>query len=423
MAMTGRAWTIPSIYAASAIAAGFTFPRLESVVFPELVSRMSVSAATAIYSSIASGMISLTGIVFSLVFVMVQFSATAYSPRLVMAVAKNPLVAHALGVFTATFLYAIAALSWLDRDPQATAPLLSAIVVIILLLASVAMFIGLIERVAMLRVNRMLAFTGGSGRQAIDLNYRHPFTEAEAGASSAAQEQWRTPPEQRIVYSGVPVAVERLDVPALVSLAQRAGGVIEVMPAVGDTILESSLLVVVFGASAPIDERAIRQAIILGEERTLEQDPKFALRLLVDIAIRALSPAVNDPTTAVQALDQIGDLLLRLSGRHLEIGSFRDDAGALRVVVPVPTWDDYLNLSFDEIQAYGAGSVQVMRRMKALIADLLAAAPGERRPALLARHRRLERLISHTFPDRDDRLDAFVEDRQGLGVSRRRPAA
>jgi uncharacterized membrane protein len=423
MAMTGRAWTIPSIYAATAIAVGFTFPRLESVVFPELVSRISVSAATAIYSSIASGMISLTGIVFSLVFVMVQFSATAYSPRLVMTVAKNPLVAHALGVFTATFLYAIAALSWLDRDPQATAPLLSAIVVIILLLASVAMFIGLIERVAMLRVNRMLAFTGGSGRQAINLNYRHPFTEAEAGASSAAQEQWRTPPEQRIVYSGVPVAVERLDVPALVSQAQRAGGVIEVMPAVGDSILESSLLVVVFGASAPIDERAIRQAIILGEERTLEQDPKFALRLLVDIAIRALSPAVNDPTTAVQALDQIGDLLLRLSGRHLEVGSFRDEAGALRVVVPVPTWDDYLSLSFDEIQAYGAGSVQVMRRMKALIADLLAAAPGERRPALLARHRRLERLISHTFPDRDDRLDAFVEDRQGLGVSRRRPAA
>ena len=423
MAMTGRAWTIPSIYAATAIAVGFTFPRLESVVFPELVSRISVSAATAIYSSIASGMISLTGIVFSLVFVMVQFSATAYSPRLVMTVAKNPLVAHALGVFTATFLYAIAALSWLDHDPQATAPLLSAIVVIILLLASVAMFIGLIERVAMLRVNRMLAFTGGSGRQAINLNYRHPFTEAEAGASSAAQEQWRTPPEQRIVYSGVPVAVERLDVPALVSQAQRAGGVIEVMPAVGDSILESSLLVVVFGASAPIDERAIRQAIILGEERTLEQDPKFALRLLVDIAIRALSPAVNDPTTAVQALDQIGDLLLRLSGRHLEVGSFRDEAGALRVVVPVPTWDDYLSLSFDEIQAYGAGSVQVMRRMKALIADLLAAAPGERRPALLARHRRLERLISHTFPDRDDRLDAFVEDRQGLGVSRRRPAA
>lgn len=423
MAINGRAWAIPSVYAATAIGAGLTFPRLESVVFPGLASKMSVSAATAIYSSIASGMIALTGIVFSLVFVMVQFSATAYSPRLVMAVAKNPLVAHALGVFTATFLYAIAALSWLDRDPQALVPLLSAVVVIILLLTSVAMFIGLIEHVAMLRVNRMLAFTGGRGREAINLNYQRPFREAEPGTSSAAQEQWRTPPEQRIVYSGVPVAVERLDIPALVSLAQRAGGVIEVMPAVGDTLLESSPLVVVFGATAPIDARAIRQAIVLGEERTIEQDPKFALRLLVDIAIRALSPAVNDPTTAVQALDQIGDLLLRLSGRDLEVGSFRDDDGALRVIVPVPTWEDYLNLSFDEIQACGAGSVQVMRRMKALIADLLVAAPRERRPALLARERRLERLIAHTFPDRDDRLDAFVEDRQGLGVSRRHPAA
>ena len=87
MAMKGRAWTIPSVYAASAIAAGLTLPRFESAVFPELGSRMSVAAATAIYSSIASGMIALTGIVFSLVFVMVQFSATAYSPRLNACVA------------------------------------------------------------------------------------------------------------------------------------------------------------------------------------------------------------------------------------------------------------------------------------------------------------------------------------------------
>ena len=119
---------------------------------------MSSSAAMAIYSSIASGMIALTGIVFSLVFVMVQFSATAYSPRLVMWVAKDPFVAHTLGVFTATFLYAIAALAWLDRGGGATVPILSALVVILLLLASVAMFIGLIERVALLRVNKMLAF-------------------------------------------------------------------------------------------------------------------------------------------------------------------------------------------------------------------------------------------------------------------------
>ena len=421
--MNRRAWTVPSVYAACAIVAGFMLPRLERFLLPELAASMSVSAAMAIYSSVASGMIALTGIVFSLVFVMVTFSATAYSPRLVMWVARNPMVAHALGVFTATFLYAIAALAWLDREGGATVPILSAAVVIMLLLASVAMFIGLIERVALLRVTRMLAFTGGQGRRVINAVYPHPYTATPSGESPVTDDRWRTTPTQTVTYSGVPAAVQRFDVPALVTLACRAGAVIEVVPVVGDTLMDSSTLVTVFGAGTPIDEQAVRDAIIVGDERTFEQDPKYALRLLVDIAIRALSAAINDPTTAVQALDQIGDLLLRLARRRLEAGSYRDRDGALRVIVTSPTWDDFLRLSFDEIQTHGGGSVQVVRRMNALIADLLAAAPEERRAALLARQVRLERIVAHAFPDRDDQLDASMEDRQGLGASRRRPAA
>src|SRR5689334_2995709 len=112
-------WTITSIYAASAIAAGVLLPRIESRLLPNLVSPVSVAAATAIYSSIASGMITLTGVVFSLTFVMVQFSASAYSPRLVLWFARDPLLAHAFGTFTATFLYAIAALAWVDRTGTA----------------------------------------------------------------------------------------------------------------------------------------------------------------------------------------------------------------------------------------------------------------------------------------------------------------
>ena len=110
------AWGIPALYAGAAIAAGMTFPRIESHLFPNLISPMSISSATAIYSSIASGMIALTGIVFSLTFVMVQFSATAYSPRLVLLIARDPVMSHALGIFTANFLYAIAALVGIDRN-------------------------------------------------------------------------------------------------------------------------------------------------------------------------------------------------------------------------------------------------------------------------------------------------------------------
>jgi uncharacterized membrane protein len=159
----------------------------------------------------------------------------------------------------------------------------------------------------------------------------------------------------------------------------------------------------------------------MGEERTFDQDPKYAIRLLVDIAIRALSPAINDPTTAVQALDQIGDLLFRLGRRRLEASAFRDGDGHVRLVMRLPTWDDFLMLAFNEIRSYGADSVQVMRRMRALISDLIAVVPDERRPALEHWQQRLLTTIAGHFPDPEDRADASAEDRQGLGVPRRRP--
>ncbi len=138
----------------------------------------------------------------------------------------------------------------------------------------------------------------------------------------------------------------------------------------------------------------------------------------MDIAIRALSPAINDPTTAVQALDQIEDLLLRLGQRDLEIGRYRDGDGKLRLVVPFPTWDDLLRLAFDEICFYGATSVQVMRRMNALVADLSRAVPKERRPALEFWDGRLKAIIARSFVDSEERLEASKQDRQGLGAPR-----
>ena len=417
--MSARIWTVPALYAGVAAAAGLMLPRLESRVLPDFAAGMSVSAAMAIYSSIASGMIALTGIVFSLVFVMVQFSATAYSPRLVLWIARSPLITHALGVFTATSLYAICALAWIDRGGAETVPLLSAVVVVVLLLASIGLLIGLINRIALLTVNRMLTFVGDHGRAVIVTNYPEPERE---GQVPAIDRRPRQPVTQSVIHRGRPLAVQSVDVNALVALAHGCGGIIEVVPAIGDTVAESARLCNIVGSSTPVDERALRRAIVLGEERTFEQDPKYAIRLIVDIAIRALSPAVNDPTTAVQALDQIGDILLRIGRRRLEVGTYCDGDAQPRLIVPLPTWDDFLRLSFDEIRTYGAGSVQVMRRTTAVIADLLATAPASRHAALRSWRERLERTIARTFVDRDDQLAASAEDRQGLGVPRRRSA-
>jgi uncharacterized membrane protein len=418
--MPKAVWIVPALYATAAIAGGLLLPRLEHRYFPELAAGTSLPAAMAIYSSIASGMIALTGIVFSLVFVMVQFSATAYSPRLVLSVARSPLVFHGLGVFTATFLYAIAALAWIDRNGNQTVPLLSAVVVVLLLIASVMILVGMIDRIALLSINRMLAFTGNRGREVIDAIYpeadRHGEASTPAGGDGSPHHR---EPSYTLQYHGAPQAVESVDVPALVALARQAGGMIEAVVAIGDTVSESMVLAHVYGASSAIDERRLREAFKTGAERTFEQDPKWALRLLVDIAIRALSPAINDPTTAVQAIDQLGDLLYRLGRRRLEVGSYTEPNGEVRVVVPCPTWDDFLSLSLEEIRACGAGSIQVMRRLKALLADLQRALPDHRQAALTRWERRIDRSIAATFSDPDDQHEASLADRQGLGVSQR----
>ena len=167
---------------------GVTFPRLEHYLLPDLVSTISASAAMSVCSAIASGMIALTGIVFSLVFLMVQFSATAYSPRLVLWVARDPVVSHALGIFISTFLYALMLLAWVDRSASGRVPLISALMVFGLLLASMGMFVALIERVGFLQVNRMLVFTGDQGRKAIEDLYP-PIDSApgKADADSASR--------------------------------------------------------------------------------------------------------------------------------------------------------------------------------------------------------------------------------------------
>jgi uncharacterized membrane protein len=242
--------------------------------------------------------------------------------------------------------------------------------------------------------------------------------------TAIVMDDFRTLPRtQTLIHHGRPRSVQAVDVGALVNLAKASGGTIEMVVAVGDTIVELMPVAHVFGARDPVDELKLRDTIEPGEQRTFEQDPKYAIRLLVDIAIKALSPAINDPTTAVQALDQIEDLLLRLGQRHLEIGNHRDGDGKLRLVIPFPTWDDLVRLAFDEICFYGATSAQVMRRMNALVADLMQVVPEERHATLKYWDSRLKTTIARSFADGEERLDASKEGRQGFGVPRQHSSA
>ena len=213
--------------------------------------------------------------------------------------------------------------------------------------------------------------------------------------------------------------IASFDLPALVSLAHSADAVIAIDCAVGETLVDGTSLLRVYEAGLPLSETTLMRAVHLAASRTFEQDPKFAIRLLVDIAIRALSPAVNDPTTAVQALDHIEDLLRRLGQCRLEAGCARDATGTIRVIFPVPTWEDYLGLSFDEIRHFGAASVQVNRRLRSALVGLSDVIRVEERRVAVRRY--LEHLslgIGRSDLDDQDQAAALQEDRQGLGLSR-----
>jgi uncharacterized membrane protein len=225
------------------------------------------------------------------------------------------------------------------------------------------------------------------------------------------------PVTQVLVHRGGPAAIQALDVRGFVELAARQKAIFAMAFAVGDTVVDGMPLLRVHGCERTLPERSLRRLVQLGAERTFDQDPKYAIRLLVDVAIKALSPAINDPTTAVQALDQVEDLLMRLGRRSLSAGRARDSRGNLRLVFPVPSWEDFLVLAFDEIRFYGASSIQVMRRMRALLQDLTEHVPDARRAALQQYLERVDKGIRRTFEDVDDRKDALEEDRQGLGLA------
>ena len=167
--------------------------------------------------------------------------------------------------------------------------------------------------------------------------------------------------------------------------------------------------------TGPDAENRLRSMVALGVERTIEQDPSFAIRIMVDIAIRALSPAVNDPTTAVQVLDHLEDLL-RLVGQT----DLSDEGAPLEdlesgLVVPVRRWSDYVTLSVTEIREYGATSIQVVRRMRAMLEELSESVLPERREAVLGELATLEDSVEASWGATVDDDLARRADRQGIG--------
>jgi uncharacterized membrane protein len=415
-------WLIPTFYAAASIVGGFIVPRLETGYLAYNLG-LSISSTQAYLSAVASGMMALTGIVFSIAFVLVQFNAVVYSPRLVVWFARDRLLFHSLGMFVATFMYSLATLAWIDRSGAGGVPSISALIVAAMLMVSVLLLSQLVQRLNNLQITQVLHILGDTGRDVIHHTYQGRRW-STAGPQGQARPQALPKAGALVVkHRGKPRAVTTIDVEKLVSLGRLINGTIYVECAVGDTLLEETSILRVHSRDSNLPEEQLRKCIHLGDQRTFEQDPKYVLRLLVDIAIKALSPAINDPTTAVQAIDQIEDLLRRLAKCDLENCRAYDQSEILRVVYRMPTWEDYLALAFDEIRQFGATSIQVMRRLRSALAELAGRVGSDRAQPVQAYLGHLDSGIERSTFDPQDRAAARVEDRQGLGLSQKQDEA
>lgn len=407
-----RIWHAAPVWVGVAVVLGLVTDDLAPWLIRPADTPLSSSGAVAILSAIASGMIAFTGFVFSALFVILQFSATAYTPRLVREIGRHArLMGHAFGVFTGTFVYALLAIRLVELEGGRGTNTGAMVIALLWLIASIVLFMFLVPRVRTLSITHVLVFIDEAARAAIE----RAFSPFDRNPANHALAEAQPPVTQTLCHTGGPMALQSIDTRALAASARRADGVVHVPLAVGDVVMDGEPLLFILGAKRRVSERRLHGALLLGPDRALLEDPAYALRLLVDIAIRALSPAINDPTTAVQVLDRIQSLLTEIGRRAPERGAVTDADGRLRVVISLPTWEDYLALSLTEIMQYGSTSIQVQRRLVDLLLTLEATVPPSRQPAV-------KKLIAFQEADQPELFKGGAwlvgldgADRQGLG--------
>jgi uncharacterized membrane protein len=401
---------IPGLYLCAAIALGIAMPAIDRAGAGGHVLGINEPAAQSILEAVAEGMIAFAGLVVSIAVLVVQFGAGQYSPRLVQTFRRDPVIKNALGLFVVPGVYAlvgVADIGGSSHDRPETLTVAVALLLMVIALATLFRFIG--RLLDLMRPRRIYARLLHDIRPAIVDVY--PFLMTEEVDRRAAPEE---PVVATLLHEHRDEVLAAVDRAALVRAASDAGAVIEVTAQIGSFIVEGAPILLVRGGTA-IDTRVLRHALLFADGRTVAQDPAFAIRCMVDVAIRALSAAINDPTSAVEGVDALDGLLQRLGRRRLDGSAVLDADGAIRLVLPTPGWDELLDLALTEIRGYGAEMPQVARRLRALLDGLESSLPPARRPSV-ARHRELlEADVQRRYDDPEERAFAATPDRMGIG--------
>ncbi|GGS40814.1 DUF2254 domain-containing protein [Streptomyces violaceus] len=369
--------------------------------------------AKAVVTVVGSAMMTFIGVVFSISLVAVQMASGQFTPRVVRLFVRSRITKATFAVFLATFVLTLLVLTSFDStdDPRAvtSVPLVQSVLTLCMVALSLFLFVLYVNTT--LRLMRISHVIARIATESFRVTASMPVP---TGGHDGHEADRLGPATAWVPHEGRAGVLRDVHIARLVRVARKHGVVLRLIPRIGDFVVPGTPVLAVHGGPAP-PRGALRYTASVGVERTYHQDLGFGLRQLSDIALRALSPAINDPTTAVQALDRVIQFLASLSRRPLNAALHRDRAGAVRLVQPVPGWTELVDLGFTEVRGCAIGSPQVSRRMLAGLDDLLLLVPAERREPLLRHRELLRQAVDQAEPSPSDRAFALRPDRQGIG--------
>lgn len=382
-------WAIPVACVSAAVVLGLLMP-LADETFSATVPyafQGGPEGARGLLSTIATGMISMTGLVFSITMVILQLASSQYSPRLIGGFLQKRITQVTLGVFTATFVYAMTVTRSVRGDYGESAsfvPQISVTLAFVLVLGSVGCFLAFIHHItSSIQISQVISSIGDRTLELADTMYPD---EAVDGALQTGPTWSPAPGAQRVSISTQKRHGQMtfVDYDALVSFARDHDAVVTIDRPVGGFLAEGQEVLRIWGIDELDDEQTERlyTHIGLGSEREMWQDVAFGLRQLVDIAARALSPGINDPSTALLCVNELHRVLRRLVQRESPSPYIADHDGVVRVVHHPQSIADHIDLAVAEINHYGKDTLVVPGRLRAMLTDLEAVAAKRYLPAI-----------------------------------------
>ena len=365
--------------------------------------------AQALFQAVVTATLSFMVFTFASLLVAIQIASAQLTPRIIATtLLRNDVVKYTVGLFVFALFFALSAQNRIEKDVYQLVTFLVALFGVF----SFAAFFFLIDYASrLLRPISILTNVGDRGLEVIERVYGVP----SLGSDITKSESLKPGEPVRVIEHQGRSTVLAVNLELLAAEAERSNGAIEFVPQVGDFVSLSDPLFKLYGGASSIDEATLRSAVAFGTERSMEQDPTFAFRIVADIALKALSPAINDPTTAVLAIDQLHRMLRAVGRRHLRTEEISDKSGTLRLIFRTPNWEDFVHLAFSEIRSCGSNNLQIVRRLRAMIQNLLQTLPLHRHAALNQQLSLLDREIAKNFSYPEELALARVPDTQGLG--------